>query len=135
MPRKRCSAAVGRGAGRLGAAPVACAGVLGVLQLLDERVGLVAGELAAGLALGEPHRPAGVAEVGVAGVLEKPQELAHLLRRGRRTRLLTERHVAAVSRRAVTPARTVTRTTSSPSPLRQLVEPRGVAWQRPAGKG
>ena len=47
-------------------------GLLGfVLQLLDERIGLVAAELAAGLALGEPHRAASVAKVSVTGLVQQ----------------------------------------------------------------
>jgi hypothetical protein len=50
----------------------------GVVQGGDELVGLVPGELAAGLALGETHRSAGVTEVGVAGRLQQLGQLAHL---------------------------------------------------------
>ena len=63
-----------------------------VLELLDERVGLVAGELAGSLALREPHRAAGVAEVAVAGFVEEREQRLHLLGGRRWATLLTERH-------------------------------------------
>jgi len=46
-------------------------GVLGLLELFDERRDLVAGELPGGLALVEPHGAAGIAEVDVSGVAQE----------------------------------------------------------------
>lgn len=65
-----------RAGGRRRRAPV----VRRFLQLFDECVGLVSGELAARLALRESHRSAGITEVGVAGILEKAEQLANLVR-------------------------------------------------------
>ena len=60
------------------------------LQLLDQRLGLGAGELAGRLPLVEPHRPAGIAKVGVPRFEEEGEQLLHLLGGGGRTRGLTE---------------------------------------------
>jgi len=49
-------------------------------ELLDERLGFVAGELAARLALGEAHRAACVSEVGVPCRLQQREQVLHLLR-------------------------------------------------------
>ncbi|MDA8045184.1 MAG: hypothetical protein M0Z30_08115, partial [Actinomycetota bacterium] len=53
---------------------------LGFLELSDVVVGLGAGEPAAGLALGEPHRTARVPEVAVSSVLDQGEELLQLPR-------------------------------------------------------
>ncbi len=63
-----------------------------VLKLFDEGFGLVATELATGLALCESHWAARVSKVRVARVVEQRQQFLYLLCRCRRTRLLTERH-------------------------------------------
>jgi hypothetical protein len=52
---------------------VSIGGGAGLLQLLDERVGLVTRELAAGLPLREVHGPARVAEVDVPCLLEQAE--------------------------------------------------------------
>lgn len=62
------------------------------LELGDERIGLVSGELPARLTLGEPHGPTSIAKVGVARFLEKGLEFLDLPCRCRRSRLLTECH-------------------------------------------
>ena len=64
----------------------------GCLQLLDERVGLVAREPTARLALREPHRAARVAEIGVPGLLQEAEQLLHLARRRGWAGLLSECH-------------------------------------------
>ena len=70
----------------------AAAGRAGVLELFDERRRLLAGELAAGLALGEAHGPPRLAEVGIAGRSQEHQQLAQLAGRRRRARVIAERH-------------------------------------------
>ncbi len=50
----------------------------GFFELVDEGLGLVDGELAVALTLGEPHGTACVAEVAVALVLEELEEGLHL---------------------------------------------------------
>ncbi|MBA3606487.1 MAG: FAD-dependent oxidoreductase, partial [Acidimicrobiia bacterium] len=75
----------------------------GSLQLLDERGRLVTRELAAGLALREPHRPTGVAEIAVPGVLQQRQQFADLLRGGRRAGGLAERHATVSPHRGRDP--------------------------------
>jgi hypothetical protein len=72
---------------------------LGLLELGDERRRFVARELAGRLALREPHRPAGVAKVGVSGVLEQREQLLHLAPRRRRPCLLSECHVPSLPAR------------------------------------
>ncbi len=49
-----------------------------LLKLLDEGRGLVDTELAAGLPLGEPHRPAGVSKVGVSRVIQEYEQALQL---------------------------------------------------------
>jgi hypothetical protein len=44
-----------------------------ILQLFDEGVGFVTGELSAGLALRETHWSAGITEVGVTGLVQEFQ--------------------------------------------------------------
>ena len=56
-----------------------------VQELGDERRRFIARELASGLTLGEPHRPAGVAKVRMSGVLQESQKLPYLCGRGRWT--------------------------------------------------
>lgn len=55
---------------------------LGVLESVDERLSLLARELAGCLALGEAHGAAGVAEIRVTGAVEEVQQLPDLPRRG-----------------------------------------------------
>jgi hypothetical protein len=84
----------------------ACGGLarrLGLLELGDERRRFVARELAGRLALGEPHRPAGVAKVGVFGVLQQREQLLHLAPRRRRPCLLSECHARSLPARPRTP--------------------------------
>lgn len=52
--------------------------MFGLFELLDEDLGLISGELAVRLSLGEPHRPAGIAEVDVSGVVEESEKLFDL---------------------------------------------------------
>lgn len=72
-------------------------GHLLVLEPLDEPIHLVAGELAGGLSLGEPHRTPGIAEIGVTGVVQEGQQLFHLPGRGRRPQRLTECHARSLA--------------------------------------
>jgi hypothetical protein len=58
--------------GRLGA------WLLGLFELRDVGVGLVASELAGGLALREPHRAPCISEVDVTGVIKELPERLHL---------------------------------------------------------
>jgi hypothetical protein len=53
---------------------------LRVLEPVDEYSDFVTGELARRLALGESHGAPGIAEVGVAGVVQQSQELLDLFR-------------------------------------------------------
>ncbi|MAT05612.1 MAG: hypothetical protein CL424_11285 [Acidimicrobiaceae bacterium] len=55
--------------------------VLGLLQLVDEVGRLLCRELPGRLALGESHRPASIAEVGVARGLQQLEELVDLTSR------------------------------------------------------
>ena len=70
--------------------------VLGSFRLgfetLDERVGLVTGELAPGLALREPERAARIAKIDVSRRVDEVRELLHLTIGRRRTRRLSECH-------------------------------------------
>lgn len=68
-------------------------------ETLDERVGLVTGELAPGLALREPERTSSVAKVDVPGRVDQVRELLHLAVRRGRARGLTECHGGHCSRR------------------------------------
>ena len=74
------------------------------LEAFDELVGFVAGELAAGLALRETHRAAGVAEVAVSSRLEKLLQLTKLFAGRWRTGGLTKRHALTLPHRASTDA-------------------------------
>ena len=74
------------------------AGLLGLLELIDERLGLVPGELAAGLTLGEPERAPGVTEILVAGAGQQGQQLLDLPLRRRWAGLLTECHGRSMPR-------------------------------------
>lgn len=51
---------------------------LGALQPSDVVVGLIVGESAAGLTLGESHRTAPIPEVAVSGALEQSKQLLKL---------------------------------------------------------
>ncbi len=51
---------------------------LRALELVDEPLGLVAGELAGSLPLCEPEWSPRVPEAGVAGVFEEAEQLLHL---------------------------------------------------------
>ena len=97
--RSICSAAL-QARRRFGARPrrrgAGLGGLGGLLQLGDQRVGLVARELAAALALGEPHRAAGVAEPVVPGRLQQLEELLDLPVGRRWTGLLSERHAPSL---------------------------------------
>jgi hypothetical protein len=71
------------------------------VEPLDEGVGLIAGELATRLALGEAHRAAGVPEIRVAGLLEEFGQLLELAERCRRARRLTEGHGGSLAQPAL----------------------------------
>jgi hypothetical protein len=90
---------------------------LGLLELGDERRRFVARELAGRLALGEPHRPAGVAKVGVSGVLQQREQLLHLARRRRRSCLLSECHAPSLPARPPLSGMGVTLRASDPNGL------------------
>jgi len=68
--------------------------VLNGLELIDELRRLFGCEPPTCLALVEPHRASGIAEVGMASVAEQLEELFHLTTRCGRTDALTECHVA-----------------------------------------
>jgi len=64
------------------------------LEPLNELIGFVAGELAAGLPLGETHWAAGIAKVAVTGRLKQFEELANLLSGCRWACRLSKRHTS-----------------------------------------
>jgi hypothetical protein len=66
-------------------------------QPLDQALGFVAGEPAAGLALVEPERSSGIPEVDVAGRVDEIGELLDLSERCGRSRRLTYCHPGIVS--------------------------------------
>ena len=83
----------GTSGSRRGVAVGAEVSLLGGLgELRDEVVGLVSGEAPTGLALVEAHGPTCVTEVGVPGVLQELEELAHLTLCGGWSRCLAEGH-------------------------------------------
>jgi hypothetical protein len=64
------------------------------LELLDELLGFVTGELAAGLPLGEAHWAARIAKVAVTSRLKQFEKLADLLSGCRWACRLSKRHIS-----------------------------------------
>ena len=52
-----------------------------VLQLFDELIGFIPGELATGLTLSESHRSSGVAKIGVSRSFQQLKKLVELFSR------------------------------------------------------
>jgi hypothetical protein len=82
-----------------------------VLEALNERSSLIAGELSCRMSLSEAHRAAGISEIAVTSLVEKTHQLLHLSRGGRWARLLTERHGCQSYRLGVRSPRSSTRRT------------------------
>ncbi len=67
------------------------------LELVDKGFRFVAGELAAGLPLGEAHWSPGITKIGMACCFEQLEEFSHLFAGRRWTQSLPERHVTPLN--------------------------------------